>query len=249
MSTDGTDRADAGPEDQRLTKVVITTILNTSINRREAYMNSTWTLVSLGDRKYRLETPSGRMLGWIHGHVVGLSGLRDHREALSWAAALRHALDDTLARHYPDRYHPVSQFADLRLVHDGAYEWIAAGNVPIARVSRISSARTERSLALEFVLPSYASERVTITSAEVLATILHERILSPLFPCETEESSHVGTAESFECAPGPPRRRRGERFARQFSRQRSTEMEHSPRRPARALGFGTEDRGEEGQHS
>lgn len=212
-------------------------------------MNSTWTLVSLGDRKHRLETPSGRRLGWIHGHVVGLSGLRDHREALAWAPALRHALDDTLARHYPDRYHPVSEFADLRLVHDGAYEWIAAGDVPIARVSRPSSARTERSLALEFVLPSYASERVTITSAEVLATILHEQILSPLFPCETEESSHVGTAESFEFSSGPPRRRRRERLARQFSRQRSTQMEHSPRRPTRSLRSGTENRGEEGQHT
>lgn len=195
-------------------------------------MNSTWKFVSLGDGKYRLETPSGHILGWIHGHVVGLSGLRDHQDALAWAPTLRHALDDALARHYPDRYHPVRDFADLRLVHDGAYEWIAAGNVPIARVYRPSSARMDRSFALEFVLPSYVSEGVTIASAEVLAITLHERMVSPLFQCETEEGSHVGAAESFESSCGGPGRRRRQRLARQFSSKRSAEMERSPRRPA-----------------
>lgn len=152
-------------------------------------MNSQWKLVSLGDRKYRLETPSGGVLGWIHGHAVGLLGLRNQDEALSWAPTLRRPLDDMLARQYPDRYRPVRDFVALHLVHDGAYEWIAAGNVPVARVHRPSSQEPNGCFAVEFVLPSYASERVTIAAAAILASTLYERILSPLFACEIGKSS------------------------------------------------------------
>jgi len=180
-------------------------------------MSSTWKLVSLGDRKHRLEGPSGHMVGWIHGQAIGLSGLVDDQEALAWAPSLRRALDDTLGRHYPGRYRPVSGYTDLRLVHDGAYEWIAAGNVPIARVYRSTSGRTDNCVALEFVLPSYASERVAIAGADALVTVLKERILSPLFMGETEESSHVGRIEAFEFPSGQRERRRRERLARQFS--------------------------------
>ena len=57
-------------------------------------MRSNWKLVNLGDRKHRLETSSGRVFGWIHGHAVGLLGWRDAAEALTWVAVLRDALDD-----------------------------------------------------------------------------------------------------------------------------------------------------------
>ena len=191
-------------------------------------MNSTWTLISLGDRKHRLETASSRVLGWIHGHAVGLSGLRDETEALTWAPSLRLALDDALARQYPERYQPVRDFSNLRLVHDGAYEWIAAGDVPLARVLRPSSKSGAERFALEFVLPSYASESVAIAAARLLATRLHERILSPSFTCETEENSHVGTDESAQRSRGDAPRRRRERVTRQLPRERPTEMEQSP---------------------
>lgn len=180
-------------------------------------MNARWELVGLGDRKYRLETLSGRMLGWIHGHAVGLLGLRDDQEALTWAPSLRRAVDDALMRHYPDRYRPVTDFAKLHLVHDGAYEWIAAGHVPIARVYRSESGRADGRVALEFVLPSYASEQAVIAGADVLVTMMHERNLTPLPMYETEESTHVGTARSFECSPGQRERRRRERLDRQLS--------------------------------
>lgn len=180
-------------------------------------MNSRWKLVSLGDRKYRLETLSGRKLGWIHGHVVGLLGVRDDHEALTWAASLRRAVDDVLMRHYPDRYRPVTDFAKLQLVHDGAYEWIAAGHVPIARVYRSGSGRADGRVSLAFVLPSYATEQAAIACADVLVTMMHERNLTPLPRYETEEGPHVGRARSFESSPGQRERRRRERLDRQLS--------------------------------
>ena len=198
-------------------------------------MNSTWKLVSLGDRKHRLETASGRVLGWIHGHAVRLSGLGDEKEALTWAPSLRLALDDALAREYPERYEPVRDFSNLRLVHDGAYEWIAAGDVPLARVHRPSPGRADDGFALEFVLPSYASEDVAIAAATILATTLDDLILSPSFMCETEESNHAGTAEAARQTPGAAARRRRECVTRQFPRERPTEMERSPARAAKAF--------------
>ena len=137
-------------------------------------MLGTWKLVSLGDRKYRLEAPSGRVLGSIHGHAVRLFGVVDEHEALTSAPALRRALDQLLAREYPDRYRPAHDFVDLHLAHDGAYEWIAAGIIPIARLHRPSAKSSNGGLAIEFVLPSYASERVTVAGAAILANTLHE---------------------------------------------------------------------------
>ena len=150
-------------------------------------MNSTWKLVSVGDRKYRLETASSRLIGWIHGHAIGLSGLRNDSDALKWVPALRRVLDDALGRQYPDRYRPVADVADLRLVHDGAYEWIAAGDVPIGRLHRPSADRSDRCLTVEFVLPSYASEEVTIACAEMLATMLYDGILARSLGCGGEK--------------------------------------------------------------
>jgi hypothetical protein len=153
-----------------------------------------WKLISLGDRKYRLETPSGRRVGWVRGHAVGLLGLRDKNEALAWAPRLRRALDNLLGREYPDRYRAVRGFHDLQLVHDGAYEWIAAGNVPIARLVRPSSNEFDGDLAIEFVLPSYVGERVTTAGAAVLANALRERIAAPtLAHIRGESTSRAST--------------------------------------------------------
>lgn len=206
-------------------------------------MNTTWKLVSLGDRKHRLETAAGRVLGWIRGHAVGLFGLRDESDALTWAPSLRRALDDALAREYPERYQPVRDFSNLRLVHDGAYEWIAAGDVPLARVHRPSSERGDDRFALEFVLPSYASEAVTITAATMLATMLYERILSPSFTCDTEESTHAETAEPAQRPAGAATRRRRECVTRQLPRERPTEVERSSGRAAHAFRGVREGRG------
>ena len=162
-------------------------------------MSSTWTLVNLGDRKYRLETAASRLIGWIHGHAIGLSGLRDDAEALKWVPALRRVLDDALRRQYPGRYRPVGDLADLRLVHDGAYEWIAAGDIPIGRLHRPSSGRSDGCLAVEFVLPSYATEAVTMACAEILATMLYDGILARSLECEG------GKAPSRRVASGPER--------------------------------------------
>lgn len=155
-------------------------------------MRGRWKLVSLGDRKYRLETASGRSLGWVRGHAIGLLGPRDKNEALALAPRLRRALDDVLAREYPDRYRPPRDLHDLEVVHDGAYQWIAAGHIPVARLARPSANELAGDMAIEFVLPSYASERVTLAGAAVLADALLERTPSPVLTRIGGESTPRG---------------------------------------------------------
>lgn len=137
-------------------------------------MHPTLTIVDLGDRSYRLERPAGNTIGWMRGHAVGLLGLRGIPEALTHVPALRRVLDRMLAEHYPDRYRPIRDVQDLRVVHDGAYEWIAAGNAPLARLHRPRPDRPGDSLSVEFVLPSYADEQVTRAAASVLAHAVQE---------------------------------------------------------------------------
>jgi hypothetical protein len=157
-------------------------------------MRGRWKLISLGDRKYRLETRAGRIQGWIRGHAVGFLGLRDKAAALACAPTLRRALDAVLVREYPDRYQPVRDFHDLLLVHDGAYEWIAARDVPIARLDRPGSKEFDGDTAIEFVLPSYASEQVTIAAAAVLAHTLHARDQCPSLTGEDRRPTSRGVS-------------------------------------------------------
>jgi hypothetical protein len=129
--------------------------------------------VNLGDSKHRLENASGSAVAWVRGHTVGINGLRSIREAVAVAPVLHRTIDTMVARRYPARHRPVRLSGALRLVHDGAYEWIAAGNMPVARVHppHTMGLRNE-SLALEFVLPAFVSETVALAAAKEAAAAL-----------------------------------------------------------------------------
>jgi hypothetical protein len=58
-------------------------------------------------------------------------------------------------------------------MHDGAYEWIVAGFRPLARLLRPRTDRNaEDSFALEFLVPSYATQHVTIAVANAIWDVL-----------------------------------------------------------------------------
>lgn len=129
-----------------------------------------WRLVSLGDGKHRLETGSGRTVAWVRGHAVGVDGFPSKADALAAAPRLRRIVDDVLAREYPARDRAPRRPAALRLVHDGAYEWVAAGNEPVARVYPPRAVGLPNdSVALEFVLPSFVTEATALAVARAIA--------------------------------------------------------------------------------
>jgi hypothetical protein len=124
------------------------------------------------DGRHRLEDESARDIGWIRGLAIGLRGLEDERHAMAAVRVTWPVLVRALHRHYfgfPE--HDIDRAA-LRLVHDGAYEWISDRQRPLARLHRRREGRPDGSVAIEFVLPSYATEGVVISVAQVVATAL-----------------------------------------------------------------------------
>jgi hypothetical protein len=87
------------------------------------------------------------------------------------------ALKSVLRRQYAGwpAYEPALD--QLRLVHDGAYEWISDGMSPLARVLRPPADRAVAAgLAIEFVLPSYASEGVAVAAAQLMSQRLRDHV-------------------------------------------------------------------------
>jgi hypothetical protein len=143
-------------------------------------MTSTWNLVSEGDGKYRLESEWGELVGWIHGHAVGLNGFRSVAASMAAVPILVQALGAILEGEYPGRRRAEVDYDTMRLVHDGAYEWIAAGAVPLARLHRPrGGAQPNECFSVELVLPSYATEATVITAALAIADRREELLCGP----------------------------------------------------------------------
>ena len=131
-------------------------------------------VIGTDDGGYRLEQVDGALLGTVRNRVVRLGRFSSDEDAISAAQALWTALDAALQRHYASwpRYAPDP--AALRLVHDGAYEWVSDGVRPLARVIRSPSRPALGHARLEFVLPTFATEGVAIGVATALVKALEQ---------------------------------------------------------------------------
>ena len=125
-----------------------------------------------GEGRYRLIDGDGREVGWIRGRAVRFLGFLSEEEMVTAVRKAWQALQTVLAR-------AVGRAADgalprqLRVVHDGAYEWISDGMIPIARVFR-SKSSIDSSLAIELVMPSYADEQLAKAAALAIAEALDQ---------------------------------------------------------------------------
>jgi hypothetical protein len=126
-------------------------------------------ILSDGDSKHRLENSEGTRIGWISGRTIGFRGFATEHVARDAAIAAWRGLDAALRQQYPGwpRYEPALD--QLRVTHDGAYEWFYDGTAPIARLLRPQRRAYDSSFGIELVLPSYASEGVAITAAHGMA--------------------------------------------------------------------------------
>ncbi|HYD52170.1 MAG TPA: hypothetical protein VEA99_06070 [Gemmatimonadaceae bacterium] len=130
-----------------------------------------------GENRHRVEAPGGTSIGWVRGRTVGFRGLSSEHEAIDAAVDASRALGAVLRRAFPGWPDHTPAARSLRLVHDGAHEWISDGRVPIARLLRVrGDASPERSYGLEFVLPSYASEGLALTAAQAIGGALLPRL-------------------------------------------------------------------------
>lgn len=120
---------------------------------------------SEGEHRYRLERADGRDIGWIRGRTIGFGGIRTEAQAIGAVRSVVPVFDATLRRHYFGWPVRVTDGAALRLVHDGAYEWVSMGVQPLARLHRPQASRSHGDFAIEFVLPSYASDGAAVSVA------------------------------------------------------------------------------------
>jgi len=130
-----------------------------------------------GERRYRLIDGDGREVGWIRGRAVRFLGFLSEKEMVTAVSKAWRALQTVLAG-------AVGRAADgapprqLRVVHDGAYEWISDGMIPIARIFR-SKSSTDSSLEIELVMPSSADEQLTKAAALAIAQALGQNNPAP----------------------------------------------------------------------
>ena len=122
-----------------------------------------------GEDSYRLVNTAGSDVGWIRPRTIGFGGFATEEAAFAAALAGGRALANRFKREFGVSHPALSERPRLRKKLDGAYEWIADGRVPIARLIReeTETSQVER-FAIEFVLPSYASDAVAINSAQVV---------------------------------------------------------------------------------
>lgn len=124
-----------------------------------------------GEESFRLSNSNDEEVGWIRGDALGFTGFDTEDAAI--AAALRGG--DAL-RGYLERLSGTSEVIEeskgkVKLVHDGAYEWVTRGSTQLARLYRPEpdSAQRKRGVfAVEFVLPSYVRSGTVISAAQVV---------------------------------------------------------------------------------
>ncbi|CAN5134696.1 hypothetical protein BH09GEM1_BH09GEM1_18960 [soil metagenome] len=133
-----------------------------------------------GDRRHSLEDADGAKVGWIRGNVIGFSALQSEERAVNAALAAWRALERAFGRHYFGWKPQPARFDRVHFVQDGAYEWLAAGECPLARLHRPPADARAGTFAIEIVLPSYASEAATISVAQILGNVVEAHRAAPI---------------------------------------------------------------------
>ena len=127
------------------------------------------TVIGTGDHTYRVDDAEGNTVGWIRGRNVTLQGFADERAAFTAARRAGEALHSIIARRGRGPRPPRPNMSGLRLVHDGAYEWISDGRIPLARLHRPAAGGAgDGTHTIEFVLPYDVNEALAVEAAQLM---------------------------------------------------------------------------------
>jgi hypothetical protein len=126
-------------------------------------------VVADGENRHRLIDHQGRDVGWIRGRAVRFLGFASEADVVDAARRAWRALSDILQRTVDG---PTARPAlqNLTLVHDGAYEWIADGAVPIARLFRPTA--RDSAFAIELLVPTHVPDGVAMSAIHAMADAL-----------------------------------------------------------------------------
>ena len=136
-------------------------------------------IIGDGEGKYRIMLGDETVVGWLTDRAVGFRGMRTEAIARDAAIAAWQAMDSVLTNHYAGWPRREPRFAEMRITHDGAYEWFHEGAMPIARLLRPHRRAFNGKFGLELVLPTYATEGVGVAVAQSVARAVVPFLVGP----------------------------------------------------------------------
>ena len=165
-----------------------------------------------GEASFRLSNRHDEDVGWIRGAALGFDGFATEADALAAAVAGSSALADYLERLTGSAGVGARATGSARgrvhVVHDGAYEWVTRGKVPLARLYRPERDSTERqrrrTFAVEFVLPSYVRAGAAVSASQVLYRAIASSTTAEV-PVGAPADAPAGDATGDAAVPGSAR--------------------------------------------
>ena len=126
-------------------------------------------IIGDGEGKYRIMLGDEVTVGWLNDRAVGFRGMKTEAMAKEAAAVAWRAMDRVLTNQYAGWPRREPRFDQMRITHDGAYEWFHEGTMPIARLLRPHRRAFSGTFGIELVLPTYATEGVGVAVAQSVA--------------------------------------------------------------------------------
>jgi hypothetical protein len=150
-----------------------------------------------GDASFRLANQRDEDVGWIRASAIGFDGFDSEPEALEAAVAGSEALAGYIERLTGTGPRLDRPRGRVRLVHDGAYEWVTRGVEPLARLYRPErdhpEHRRRRTFGVEFVLPSYVKPGAAVSASQVVYHAIAGRAATDDAPVADGASRTPGT--------------------------------------------------------
>jgi len=136
-----------------------------------------------GEDAFRLVNSAGNDVGWIRSKAIGFGEFVTEADARDAALDGGRALAGCLKREFGVGHPALSDAPTLRTVRDGAGEWIVDGRERVARLLRREPGRDGAGrFAIEFALPSYATDAVAINAAQIVYGALSPGLTGGLDP-------------------------------------------------------------------
>ncbi len=143
------------------------------------------TVFDTGESSFRLANRKDEDVGWIRGNAVGFSGMNDESEAMKAALAGADTLAAYLERTGGPGSAPARSGGRLKIVKDGAAEWVNRGQQALARLVRPSDDQPGV-FAIEFILPSHLKAGGAIGVSQILHKAISGEIAASSQPVAME---------------------------------------------------------------
>lgn len=143
------------------------------------------TVFDTGESSFRLANRKDEDVGWIRGNAVGFTGLPDESAAMKAALAGAETLAAYLERTGGPGSAPERSGGRVKIVQDGAVEWVNRGPQALARLLRPSDDQPG-AFGIEFILPSHLKAGGAIGVSQILHKAIAGEIVASEQPAVME---------------------------------------------------------------